>query len=96
MQFIEQTVVHNSVCAAKYGPLPYNNMCVSTPDNKSPCKGDAGGPLVMDSNSVLGPMLLGVLSAGSQECERGFPVIYTRITSYLDWIRDHSGVAWYE
>ena len=34
---------------------------------------------------------LGVLSQGSTSCQTGLPNLYTRVTSYMDWIRHVTG-----
>ncbi|KAK8768270.1 coagulation factor IX-like [Amblyomma americanum] len=51
------------------------------------CEGDSGGPLVgfVDER----PVLLGIVSWG-HACARPFTFgVYTRVDSYLDWIRGH-------
>lgn len=48
-------------------------------------QGDSGGPLVLPINDVYN--LVGVLSFGhTAGCELNHPVVYDRVTSYLDWI----------
>ncbi|EDW61975.1 serine protease 1 [Drosophila virilis] len=64
-------------------------ICIATPNKKSTCSGDSGGPLV-DINSGK---LIGVTSFGSiYGCEYGEPSGFTRVTSYLDWIKDTTGI----
>lgn len=49
------------------------------------CQGDSGGPFVV---SVAGsPTLAGVTSIGNDCGQAAFPGIYSRVTTYLDWIR---------
>lgn len=93
LRFIEQAIIPNIQCDAHHEFVNVKKLCIETPGLKSPCKGDYGGPLIKDMNSVHGPLLVGVLSAfHPQGCEKGYPVVYTRIDSYLKWIRDNSGV----
>lgn len=54
--------------------------------------GDSGGPLtILGSNGER--VLAGVVKAASSGgCELGFPVIFTRVHSFLDWIEAKSGI----
>lgn len=36
--------------------------------------------------------IIGIVSYGSATCETGHPPVMTRVTSYLDWIENNSGV----
>lgn len=51
------------------------------------CQGDSGSGLVVDLSGV--PTLAGVTSAGEGCAEADYPGIYTRVTSYLPWIRQY-------
>jgi Trypsin len=44
---------------------------------------DSGGPLVLNDR------LIGVVSFGSTICASGQPDVYTRISSFYDWIVIH-------
>lgn len=46
-------------------------------------QGDSGGPLVADNEQI------GVVSWGIP-CARGRPDVFTRVYSYIDWIKDHT------
>ncbi|XP_064537096.1 serine protease persephone isoform X2 [Drosophila montana] len=52
------------------------------------CQGDSGGPLLMQNGSTW--YVVGVTSLG-QGCASGPPSVYTRVSSYLDWIE---GIVW--
>ncbi|VEN45021.1 unnamed protein product [Callosobruchus maculatus] len=51
------------------------------------CEGDSGGPI------VIGGKLAGVTSWGIGCAEPKFPGVYTKVTAYLDWIKEHSGIG---
>ena len=55
------------------------------------CQGDSGGPLAIqvDGRWTLG----GITSWGNGCAWPDFPGLYTRVTSYLDWIRSRSSIA---
>ncbi|XP_017048717.1 serine protease 1 [Drosophila ficusphila] len=91
LQYVDLTVITNTVCANTYGSsiVTASNICVSTTNGRSTCNGDSGGPLVLKSNSVQ----IGLTSFGaSAGCEKGYPAAFTRVTSYLDWIKSNTGI----
>lgn len=53
---------------------------------KDSCQGDSGGPFVLPHESRF--YLVGVVSSGKDCASPGFPGIYTRVTRYLDWLKD--------
>ncbi|XP_013100296.1 serine protease 1 [Stomoxys calcitrans] len=93
LQWARMQVINNNVCAASYGSsiVVSSTLCVSTPGGVSTCNGDSGGPLVLESTKVQ----IGLTSFGSSAgCEKGFPAAFTRLTSYLDWIKVNTGISY--
>ncbi|XP_055841242.1 brachyurin-like [Episyrphus balteatus] len=86
LNYIDTTVISSKTCNRYYlGMITPNMICISGKDGRSTCNGDSGGPLVYQENGEN--MLIGLTSFGiSLGCEVGFPGVFTRITSYLDWI----------
>ncbi|KAH8297804.1 hypothetical protein KR054_010738, partial [Drosophila jambulina] len=88
---VDIQIADNSICEAHYGTttITPNHVCIATPENKGSCSGDSGGPLVLhDDNRQVAIVSFGS-SAG---CLSNSPKGMTRVTSYLDWIRDNTGI----
>jgi secreted trypsin-like serine protease len=56
----------------------------SKPMEGTTCQADGGSPLVLDT--LDGPRLVGVASEGTGCASPSPPQIYTRVSSYLEWI----------
>jgi secreted trypsin-like serine protease len=56
-------------------------------------QGDNGGPVVNLESSGL-YTLVGIVSFGSKYgCLYGYPVAFTRVTSYVNWIQSYTGIT---
>jgi len=67
---------------AKFG-YPNDPTVIVVHSKKSGiCKGDSGGPLILDED-----ILIGVDSRGFSECVVGQPEVFTKVEPYLDWIK---------
>lgn len=63
-----------------------SQLCGSAKSNE--CHGNSGGPLMLLKNNVY--LLGGLLSFGPVPCpSTGWPDIYTRVASYIDWIHSN-------
>ncbi|OWR52286.1 hypothetical protein KGM_211237 [Danaus plexippus plexippus] len=96
---IKRQVQLNSVpieiCRAHFKVAPEtepNIICAGGIKGKDTCNGDSGGPLVKieSENYEENWYMFGITSSGSKTCGReGVPGIYTRVTSYIDWILEN-------
>ncbi|KNC23985.1 Serine proteases 1/2 [Lucilia cuprina] len=92
LQYATLQIIENSVCAQTYGSLLIRSktICTATPKGTSTCNGDSGGPLVLASSKTLVGVTSFVSTAG---CESGAPAGFVRVTSYLDWIQENTGLS---
>lgn len=91
LQYTELMTVSMLKCLGNFPFLIFREsaICVKGKQQKSTCHGDSGGPLVW----MLNNSLIGVTSfSSSKGCESGYPMIFSRISFYNDWIRNVSAV----
>lgn len=62
-------------------------LCAFARRGRGACNNDNGGPLASNRQ------LIGVLSWVIIRCARGFPDGFTRVSLYLNWIKEISGVV---
>jgi len=94
-------VLSSEQCSSKlfeFIPRP-DQICAGGEIGKDSCSGDSGGPLYMryviegqkksayyDNSKPW--YLLGIVSFGTRRCGNGNPAVYTRVESFIPWIRD--------
>ncbi|XP_034110717.2 collagenase-like [Drosophila albomicans] len=85
LQYGTVNIVNNKKCSNSFYFLTSSQMC--TFDSKiSLCLGDSGGPLVILPSKVQ----VGIASFVSKGCSN--PNGFTRVTSFLKWIKRHTGL----
>ncbi|KAH0954017.1 hypothetical protein HN011_007056 [Eciton burchellii] len=82
LQHIQLTVIDQKQCLSTSFRVTNNNICTLNKQGEGACHGDSGGPLVADGEQI------GVVSWGIP-CAKGRPDVFTRVYSYLDWIKQH-------
>nr|XP_022909845.1 brachyurin-like [Onthophagus taurus] len=89
LRSVDVEIMSNANCIFYYGTyVTPGHICTSGVDGVGSCRGDSGGPLIFDDQ------LIGIVSfASSAGCEVGWPTAYTRVTSYFEWIENHSDVV---
>lgn len=70
--------------------LADTEICAGVPEGaKDACYGDSGGPLVAAApDNAQGYLQVGVVSWGIQCGNPALPGIYTRVSTFYDWIKD--------
>ncbi|KAJ2947598.1 hypothetical protein O0L34_g17396 [Tuta absoluta] len=58
-------------------------LCANAPD-KDACSGDSGGPLLLQQPHYT---LVGIVSWGRGCARPGYPGVYSRVNSFLPWLR---------
>lgn len=92
LQFTSLKTVPMWKCLSDFPFLLFRKsvICVRGVQQRSSCRGDSGGPLVASDNGAL----VGLTSFGSSEgCHLGYPQGYTNISSYLEWIKQVTGIS---
>jgi len=86
---LTMVTITDGACRKAYPKLKMTNnrICAkgeSQPKNQKSgcCNGDSGGPL------MRGKIIIGVVSGGDKPCGKK-PTIFARVTSQLEWIREH-------
>jgi len=54
---------------------------------KDTCQGDSGGPLIYQPHKSEQWVLIGITSYGNGCARVNYPGVYTKVSSYLDWIK---------
>lgn len=89
LQRVNIVIADQTYCRNKYVNLGYyvhnTQVCAYDPRvEKGSCHGDSGGPL------TVGGKLVGLVSWANGCASTSYPTVYTRVVSYLDWIKAHA------
>lgn len=84
------SVISSATCSTmggSYGSVNDTMLCAGSlyDGGSDSCQGDSGGPLF---SSGPQPQLVGIVSYGDSCGQRKKPGVYTRVSSFVPWIRD--------
>ncbi|XP_046827988.1 uncharacterized protein LOC124428207 [Vespa crabro] len=90
---VDVPIINNQVCESQMRRTRLGTsfnlhpgfICAGGEEGKDACKGDGGGPMVCERNGQW--QLAGVVSWGIGCGQAGVPGVYSRVSFYLDWIR---------
>lgn len=68
----------------------YTNICAYK-DQADACKGDSGGPLIMQKSNKP-RVQVGIVSWGKGCARQDYPGIYTKVREYIPWIEQNTGL----
>ncbi|XP_031838672.1 chymotrypsin-2-like [Nomia melanderi] len=82
-------ITEQKICKNAYIPMNMtvhdSHICANyPPGEKGACNGDSGGPLTVNGKIV------GIVSWSYWCALPNYPTVYTRVTSFLDWIQEHA------
>ncbi|KAH8239069.1 hypothetical protein KR032_000333 [Drosophila birchii] len=95
---VKQFILSEGESLDRYNRLqlvnPLQVMCAGS-SSVDACQGDSGGPLMMPQLESNGFRfyLLGLVSFGYECARPNFPGVYTRVASYVPWIKKHLSLA---
>ncbi|XP_066590992.1 trypsin-1-like [Prorops nasuta] len=89
LQRLDVEIADQTFCNKTYidlgVPVLKTHICAYDPkDNKGACQGDSGGPLSLNGK------IIGIASWQAGCARPEFPTVFTRVSSYLDWIKEHA------
>jgi secreted trypsin-like serine protease len=92
---VDIEVIDPKECKAVYDSLQVpafaigdTEICATGPSGgKDSCFGDSGGPLVAPASNDRGFVQVGIVSWGPQCGNPLYPGVYTRVSSFNDWIK---------
>lgn len=93
LKWVQTPLAPAEKCEKTFGKANFQdtNLCLDTVGGRSSCQGDSGGGLTVEVEGRR--VLAGIVSYGAAvSCTSGFPAVYTRVTSYLDWIQEKTKI----
>lgn len=90
LRYVYDNIITNTACTLRFpGIIQPSNICVTGTNGRGACSGDSGGPLTVQRGPTgqEESVVIGVVSFGlALGCERAWPSVFARVTSYNSWI----------
>ena len=94
---VDVEVIDDAECKAVYDALQVpaftignTEICAIAPTGgKDSCFGDSGGPLIVKADNQRGYTQVGIVSWGPQCGNPLYPGVYTRVSSFSNWIKQN-------
>ncbi|XP_030381304.1 brachyurin [Scaptodrosophila lebanonensis] len=95
--YAQVQIIDNVKCLGIYGKdvVLDSTICADglASSNMSPCSGDSGGPLIIYGTDSGSYVQIGINSfVAEDQCTSGYPSGYVRLTSFLNYIADITGL----
>ncbi|XP_043464020.1 chymotrypsin-1-like [Leptopilina heterotoma] len=87
LQELKLEIFPNSKCRSIIPYVRKTHICTLTEEGEGACNGDSGGALISDGKQI------GIVSFGVP-CAQGAPDVYTRVQSYLTWIKNNTKIIY--
>jgi len=95
LQQVELTYINNNECekskdpqyADNYQGLISSDMLCAGDNGQDTCRGDSGGPLILDGVSPDKDIVVGIVSWGFGCALPAFPGVYSRVSYEVEWIK---------
>lgn len=91
LQWAPMQTITNFECSIRFGYVApvwrESLLCALGGERQAICFGDSGSPLVTSDGIQIGFVVF-----GNPNCYLGYPSVFTRVTSYLPWIREATGL----
>ena len=89
LQEVNLALVDSAKCRMYLGQGVTDNMlCAGGVQGQDACQGDSGGPLMGTDPVTDRIYLAGVVSWGVGCAREDLPGVYTKVTNYVDWIKN--------
>jgi secreted trypsin-like serine protease len=87
LQEVDVPIVDNESCKKIYPDVNDAKICAGLmlDGGKDSCQGDSGGPLFTTGTD---PQFIGIVSYGNGCAQKSAPGVYTRVSSYANWIAE--------
>lgn len=80
-------VISNEACASIYKQGIIEGSICAYRNGTDACQGDSGGPLIVKGDNATNDVLVGLVSWGRGCALEGYPGVYARVSTYIDWIK---------